>query len=333
MKNASKMAVCALAFIVFALTLNFASVSALGITTNPGILAGPITNPANNHDYYILEFAEWTIAEAKAVELGGHLVTINDADENEWVRSTVSTQMNANTMQVAWIGLSDFAQEGNYVWSSGEDVTYLNWYGNEPNNSGGNEDYCSIWLEGNWGGGWNDGKLNNMGYTAYGMVEVVPGSVSLEVILDIRPGNESSPINLKSKGVLPVTILGSEELDVSQIDLSSLLLAGASPQERGNSGQVASIVDQNGDSVLDLNLKFDLEEMDIAADASELFLTGLLLDGTAIEGADAIRMVPVGNGIDDPLGPAATHAIVLPEPMTMSLLLVGGVAMLRRRKN
>ena len=159
----------------------------------------------------------------------------------------------------------------------------------------------------------------------------------LEVLLGIRPGSESSPINLKSKGALPVTIFGSEDVDVSQIDLSSLLLQGASPQERGKSGNVASIVDQNGDSIPDLNLKFDLEEMDIAPDALELILTGMLLDGTALGGSDAIRVVPSsdGNGLSfvfgDDLVVPAIQSQVLPEPATLSLLVLGGLAMLRRR--
>ena len=39
-------------------------------------VVGPITNPANGHDYYLLEASTWTAAEAEAVSLGGHLVTI-----------------------------------------------------------------------------------------------------------------------------------------------------------------------------------------------------------------------------------------------------------------
>src|SRR5262249_40507834 len=44
-------------------------------------LAGPIRNPATGHDYYLLTESSWTDAEAQAVALGGHLVTINNAEE------------------------------------------------------------------------------------------------------------------------------------------------------------------------------------------------------------------------------------------------------------
>ena len=52
------------------------------------IIAGPIVNPANGHSYYFLSQNTWTGAEAEAVTLGGHLVTINNAAENQWVDDT-----------------------------------------------------------------------------------------------------------------------------------------------------------------------------------------------------------------------------------------------------
>src|SRR5207247_1256049 len=61
----------------------------LSLATVPGaqaaVLAGPITNAANGHVYYLLNANTWTASEAEAQGLGGHLVTIGDADENQWV--------------------------------------------------------------------------------------------------------------------------------------------------------------------------------------------------------------------------------------------------------
>lgn len=79
-------------------------------------------------------------AEAKAIELGGHLVAIDNLAEQDWILDTFNPSRNKNT----WIGLSDTAVEGTFVWSNGQPVTFTYWGINEPNNSGGNEDYAYI---------------------------------------------------------------------------------------------------------------------------------------------------------------------------------------------
>ena len=153
------------------------------------------------------------------------------------------------------------------------------------------------------------------------------------LLIDIRGGADVSPVNLKSKGVLPVTVFGSEEIDVSMIDLSTLVLQGAGPRARGKSGKVASFVDMNGDSYLDLNLHFDLEEMDVSPDDTEFTLTGMLNDGTQVEGSDAISIIQLGNAVDEVfLTGVELSDTVIPEPATMSLLVLGGLAMIRKRR-
>src|SRR5262249_37275247 len=69
----------------------------------------------------------WTAAEAAAVALGGHLVTVNNATENDWLRRTFSE------VGSFWLGLNDVAVEGTHVWTSGQPVTYTNWAPGEPN--------------------------------------------------------------------------------------------------------------------------------------------------------------------------------------------------------
>jgi len=102
----------------------------------------------------------WNKAESIAQDLGGHLVTINDAQENQWIVDNFGASR-------LWIGLNDVAQEGNFEWSSGEDVTYTNWFNGEPNNAGGNEDFVEI----NFGGAgkWNDINGN---HPRWGLAEI-----------------------------------------------------------------------------------------------------------------------------------------------------------------
>src|SRR6185437_16077990 len=66
-------------------------------------IVGPVINPANGHMYYLLEPKSWTASEAEAQQLGGHMVTINDATENEFVRSTFGP---ISSQGVVWIGFS-----------------------------------------------------------------------------------------------------------------------------------------------------------------------------------------------------------------------------------
>lgn len=143
------------------------------------ILGGPFYyRGQRNHEYYLISSARWGAAEAKAVEMGGHLVTINTADEAEWVYRTFERHKagllgQANTGKfLAWIGLSDQRREGVFRWSSGEPVTHTNWASTEPNEfySDGTEDYVHIY-GGGWAepGTWNDHRDGQM----TGIVEVV----------------------------------------------------------------------------------------------------------------------------------------------------------------
>ncbi len=118
-----------------------------------------------------------------------------------------------------------------------------------------------------------------------------------------------------------MAVLGSEDLDVSLIDPDTLTLEGVAPRVSGNSGHFWSLEDVNGDSILDLMLHFDLQGLAIDPESTELTLEGLLTDGTAFEGSDSIRIVP-------PMG-----GEVIPEPATLSLLILGGLAVIRRRRS
>ncbi|KKL54360.1 hypothetical protein LCGC14_2266190, partial [marine sediment metagenome] len=106
------------------------------------------TNPYiryhDGHWYKITSSSQtWAEAEAEAQALGGHLVTINDAAEQAFVQ-----QWFANWSP--WIGLTDQDVEATWAWSSGEDVTFTNWYSGEPNDGDYRADYALLSGDGEW---------------------------------------------------------------------------------------------------------------------------------------------------------------------------------------
>ncbi len=99
-----------------------------------------MTDPVirGNSLYTIVDGPTWAEAEANSVKLGGHLVTVNDATENEWLKTNLEWKLPLNISYGAystdkllayWIGLNDSKDEGNYIWSSGEQFSYTgpNW--------------------------------------------------------------------------------------------------------------------------------------------------------------------------------------------------------------
>jgi hypothetical protein len=88
-------------------------------------------NPGTDHYYALTETGmSWDMLEALAVQTGGHLVSINDAAEEEWLYSTFGSSM-------FWIGLTDYPDEGEYRWTNGDSATYLNWCPGEPSDTAG----------------------------------------------------------------------------------------------------------------------------------------------------------------------------------------------------
>ena len=113
-------------------------------------------NPATKHYYAQVDGLSWDEAEAYAVRLGGHLVTVNDQAEQDWLSATFRGDG-------LLIGFSDLASEGRWVWASGERVTYTNWAPGQPDNfrgeGPGGQDFAVLnWVNPDDGVlGWDDG--------------------------------------------------------------------------------------------------------------------------------------------------------------------------------
>ncbi|MCH8840377.1 MAG: hypothetical protein IH831_06800 [Planctomycetes bacterium] len=160
------------------------------------------------------------------------------------------------------------------------------------------------WQPGALGDGWFDLDVfppefsGNLRFVVEGTI--IPEPISLA--LDIKPGSDENPVNLKSRGVLPVAVLSTDDFDTSDIDVETLLFGDPLLLDVG--GMAAgplrfAFEDVSDDGLVDLTLKFSLPELiDLGALGPESIaglLTGTLFDGTPIEGADSIRIVP-SNG-------------------------------------
>lgn len=148
------------------------------------VISPPIVNPTNGHTYILLEKSNWTDAEAEAISLGGHLATIRNQDEQDWVFATFSHYGGVN--RLLWIGLSDVGAEGEFSWANGEPWTFADWRDGEPNNASGNEHYVALFDPTHDSAGqWNDwsNRVNSpLGKPMNGVVEVIPTLAHLPTI-------------------------------------------------------------------------------------------------------------------------------------------------------
>ena len=105
-----------------------------------------VMNPANGHAYKSVQCERWEDAQAQAINEEAHLVSINDAAEQEWLVKIFGTAP-------YWIGLTDVEKKGEWRWANGEPITYTNWDPNEPKDTDwGKEDHVFMGLtsDGKW---------------------------------------------------------------------------------------------------------------------------------------------------------------------------------------
>ncbi|UCH82945.1 MAG: T9SS type A sorting domain-containing protein [Candidatus Latescibacterota bacterium] len=172
-----------------------------------------------------------------------------------------------------------------------------------------------------------------------------------EVYFDIKPTSCPNPLNInpfqkrqknakaKKGGVLPVAILGTEDFDVHDIDISTILLVGVAPIRHDYEdvttpydGMECGCATDGPDGFMDLTLKF--EKMEIVAalgaigpgDIVPLKITGELNSGIPIEGVDCVTVlgrividgrvtdggVVLGPPVPNPFNPVTRISYYLP---------------------
>ena len=148
----------------------------------PSAMANPVQWTAatggNDHWYEVVDVDccsfSWDRARAAASDpcfqgLRGHLVTVTSQAETDFLVSSFGASMSNK-----WMGGfqtppgPEVDPAADWEWITGETWSYTNWGGNEPSNSGGDENYLEFRDNPN-PGDWNDDKLD--GFTVGYVIE------------------------------------------------------------------------------------------------------------------------------------------------------------------
>ena len=135
----------------------------------------------NGHTYYLYnDCLTWDEAKAKCEELGGHLVTITSADEQETVAGLIQRQARRGY----WIGGSS---DNGSTWVNGEEFSYSNWEPGEPNADGGEDCYGIYTDKGTWNNWLGSDRTLGLGFVCEWDEEKVDNSDNPD-----NPDKESS---------------------------------------------------------------------------------------------------------------------------------------------
>lgn len=158
----------------------------------------------------------------------------------------------------------------------------------------------------------------------------VPTATAVQLPLDIKPGSCPNPFNTNSNGVTPISLVGTMDFDMMNVDLSTLAISrgdgvggslapimgppgphtvledNATPFE----GDACDCHELQGDGIIDVAMKFYSAQLSTTlelgavpnGESVELVVSGLFLDGTAFTASDCV--VIVGNP-HDPIDDAA----------------------------
>jgi hypothetical protein len=124
------------------------------------------------HVYEIRQGDEfsWDGARQACALDGMYLASIHSQQENDLLGSLLETaqaELDLGEDAIAWIGLTDEHDEGDWRWVTDEPFTYESWGEGEPDNAHGGEDYAVMYTpERGVFGHWNDVTSQDL-YTLY----------------------------------------------------------------------------------------------------------------------------------------------------------------------
>lgn len=121
----------------------------------------------NNHIYVLYDYEmSWTFARDLCRDLGGNLVTVTSAEENQVIVDLIKS----GSKDAYWIGATDIdTADKDFRWVTGEKFSYSNWMDGEPSSSGtdGEKEHF-IEIRKSYGNKWND--VNNISKSNKGFI-------------------------------------------------------------------------------------------------------------------------------------------------------------------
>lgn len=111
----------------------------------------------NRYYYFFSHKLDWASAQEVCARHAAHLVTITSRAEDTFVARLIPELGNYDRV---WIGLSDAANHGQWLWITGEPLKYTNWAKRQPDNLRGNQHHAQIGFAGTkqWSDGDGTGK-------------------------------------------------------------------------------------------------------------------------------------------------------------------------------
>jgi len=101
------------------------------------------------------EKVDFATVEARCSAAGGRPITLKSQAENDLLQENLcnyyTTSFSSNCNVDVWLGMTDEAQEDEWVWrADGAALDWTNWKDGQPNNSGGNEQCATLDKNGEW---------------------------------------------------------------------------------------------------------------------------------------------------------------------------------------
>ena len=95
-----------------------------------------------------------------------------------------------------------------------------------------------------------------------------------DVVIDVKPGDRITKINLAARGLLPVAVLSTDTFDASLFspEMAHLGDAGAAMGCEGAEEVRWNYSDVNGDGLLDLVFFFRVQDLDLTMDSTAVML-------------------------------------------------------------